>query len=179
MRASSRMACGFLNGIAVSADHRRLVVAEMDGACLADYDIAAGRRPEPARAARPRQRSPMASALIATERPGSRHLRRTPSCGSVAMVRSAGASPCPAAAHWPARSAAAERRTLFCLSAETSYEELRKGKSVSRIDVVEVDAPGDGYPEPPRRAKGPLQRLLGGSAFSLSSLSSSGCRPGS
>src|ERR1700677_166404 len=31
----------FPNGIAVSADHRRLVVAEMDGACLADYDIAA------------------------------------------------------------------------------------------------------------------------------------------
>ena len=29
----------FPNGIAVSADNRRLVVAEMDGACLADYDI--------------------------------------------------------------------------------------------------------------------------------------------
>jgi sugar lactone lactonase YvrE len=29
----------FPNGIAVSADHKRLVVAEMDGACLADYDI--------------------------------------------------------------------------------------------------------------------------------------------
>jgi hypothetical protein len=27
------------NGIAVSPDHRRLVVAEMDGECLADYDI--------------------------------------------------------------------------------------------------------------------------------------------
>ena len=32
----------FPNGIAVSADHRRLVVAEMDGGCLAEYDI--GRR---------------------------------------------------------------------------------------------------------------------------------------
>ncbi len=31
----------FPNGIAVSSDNRRLVVAEMDGACLADYDIAA------------------------------------------------------------------------------------------------------------------------------------------
>ena len=31
----------FPNGIAVSADNSRLVVAEMDGACLADYDIAA------------------------------------------------------------------------------------------------------------------------------------------
>nr|WP_312018187.1 SMP-30/gluconolactonase/LRE family protein [Bradyrhizobium semiaridum] len=39
-----------------------------------------------------------------------------------------------------------DRSTLFCLSAETSYEDLRKGKSVSRIDVVEVQTPGDGYP---------------------------------
>jgi sugar lactone lactonase YvrE len=31
----------FPNGIAVSADDRRLVVAEMDGECLADYDIEA------------------------------------------------------------------------------------------------------------------------------------------
>ena len=31
----------FPNGIAISADNRRLVVAEMDGACLAEYDIAA------------------------------------------------------------------------------------------------------------------------------------------
>jgi sugar lactone lactonase YvrE len=31
----------FPNGIAVSADHRRLVVAEMDGECLAEYDITA------------------------------------------------------------------------------------------------------------------------------------------
>jgi sugar lactone lactonase YvrE len=31
----------FPNGIAVSADHSRLVVAEMDGECLADYDIEA------------------------------------------------------------------------------------------------------------------------------------------
>ena len=31
----------FPNGIAVSADNRRLVVAEMDGGCLAEYDIEA------------------------------------------------------------------------------------------------------------------------------------------
>ena len=31
----------FPNGIAVSADHSRLVVAEMDGDCLTDYEIAA------------------------------------------------------------------------------------------------------------------------------------------
>ncbi|MGY2885606.1 sugar lactone lactonase YvrE [Bradyrhizobium sp. USDA 4524] len=47
----------FPNGIAVSSDHRRLVVAEMDGAGLAEYDIAPERRPEPARAVRQHQRS--------------------------------------------------------------------------------------------------------------------------
>jgi hypothetical protein len=33
------------------------------------------------------------------------------------------------------------------LSAATSYEELRQRKSSSRIDVVDVDVPGDGNPE--------------------------------
>ena len=39
-----------------------------------------------------------------------------------------------------------DRKTLFCLSAATSYEELRLGKSSSRIDVVMVDTEGSGYP---------------------------------
>jgi sugar lactone lactonase YvrE len=39
-----------------------------------------------------------------------------------------------------------ERRTLFCLSAATSYQELRQRKSSSRIDVVDVDIGGAGYP---------------------------------
>jgi hypothetical protein len=33
-----------------------------------------------------------------------------------------------------------------CLSAATSYEELRQRKSSARIDVVDVVTPGDGYP---------------------------------
>ena len=39
-----------------------------------------------------------------------------------------------------------ERRTLFCLSAATSYEELRQRKSSARIDVIDVEIPGVGYP---------------------------------
>jgi sugar lactone lactonase YvrE len=39
-----------------------------------------------------------------------------------------------------------ERKTLFCLSAATSYEELRQRKSSSRIDVVDVEVAGAGYP---------------------------------
>jgi sugar lactone lactonase YvrE len=39
-----------------------------------------------------------------------------------------------------------ERRTLFCLSAATSHEELRQRKSSARIDVVDVEVAGAGYP---------------------------------
>ena len=39
-----------------------------------------------------------------------------------------------------------EPRTLFCLSAATSYEELRQRKSSARIDVIDVEIPGVGYP---------------------------------
>jgi sugar lactone lactonase YvrE len=39
-----------------------------------------------------------------------------------------------------------ERRTLFCLSAATSPEELRQRKSSARIDVVDVEISGAGYP---------------------------------
>ena len=38
------------------------------------------------------------------------------------------------------------RRTLFCLSAATSHEELRQRKSSARIDVVDVEIPGAGNP---------------------------------
>jgi hypothetical protein len=40
----------------------------------------------------------------------------------------------------------AERWRLFCLSAATSYQELRQRKSSARIDVVDVEIAGAGYP---------------------------------
>jgi sugar lactone lactonase YvrE len=39
-----------------------------------------------------------------------------------------------------------ERRTLFCLSAATSPEEMRQRKSSARIDAVDVEIPGAGNP---------------------------------
>jgi sugar lactone lactonase YvrE len=135
----------FPNGIAVSADNSRLVVAEMDGACLADYDIAADgslnfrRRLEG-------MKSPdgicldqegavwVASfeedAFIRLSRDGD-ELQRIEVPGRRALACVLGG---------------AERRTLFCLSAETSYEELRQRKSSSRIDVVDVEIAGAGNP---------------------------------
>jgi sugar lactone lactonase YvrE len=135
----------FPNGIAVSADNDRLVVAEMDGACLADYDIA----PDGGLTLRGRfgsMKSPdgicldrdgavwVASftedAFIRLDREG-RELQRIEVPGRRALACVLGGP---------------ERRTLFCLSAATSYEELRQRKSSSRIDVVEVEVAGSGNP---------------------------------
>lgn len=135
----------FPNGIAVSSDHRRLVVAEMDGACLAEYDIAPdgglqlrgrlGRMNEPDGICLDRDGSVWAAsftedAFIRIGRDGAER-ERIAVPGRRALACALGG---------------AARRTLFCLSAATSYEELRRGKSASRIDIVEVVAQGDGYP---------------------------------
>jgi len=135
----------FPNGIAVSDDHRRLVVAEMDGGCLAEYDIP----PDGSLNFRSRfgtMKSPdgicldrdeavwVASfdedAFIRVHRDG-RELQRIELPGRRALACVLGG---------------AERRTLFCLSAATSYEELRQRKSSARIDTVDVEIPGAGYP---------------------------------
>jgi sugar lactone lactonase YvrE len=135
----------FPNGIAVSSDHRRLVVAEMDGGGLTDYDIAPdgglslrgsfGRISDPDGICLDRDgavwvASFTGDAFIRIGRDGEER-QRIAVPGRRALACALGG---------------ADRRTLFCLSAATSYEELRKGKSASRIDVVEVDVPGDGYP---------------------------------
>jgi sugar lactone lactonase YvrE len=135
----------FPNGIAVSADHRRLVVAEMDGACLADYDIAGdgglslrgrfGQMKSPDGICLDREGAVWVAAFeedafIRLDRDG-RELQRIETQGRRALACALGG---------------AERKTLFCLSAATSYEELRQRKSSSRVDIIDVACPGDGYP---------------------------------
>jgi sugar lactone lactonase YvrE len=135
----------FPNGIAVSADHKRLVVAEMDGGTLADYDIA----PDGALRLRGRIGRMQAPDGICLDRDGAvwvasfiedafirigrdgEELQRIAVPGRRALACALGGP---------------DRKTLFCLSAATSYEELRQGKSSSRIDVVVVDTEGSGYP---------------------------------
>jgi sugar lactone lactonase YvrE len=135
----------FPNGIAVSADNGRLVVAEMDGECLAEYDIA----PDGGLNFRRRfgnMKSPDGicldhsgavwvaafdeDAFIRLNRDG-RELQRIEVPGRRAIACALGGP---------------ERRKLFCLSAATSHQELRRGKSSARIDAVDVDIPGAGYP---------------------------------
>ena len=135
----------FPNGIAVSADNRRLVVAEMDGACLAEYDIDAdgglsfrrrfGSMKSPDGICLDREGATWVAsfdedAFIRVDRDG-HELQRIDVPGRRALACVLGGG---------------ERRTLYCLSAATSYEELRQRKSSSRIDVVDVAIPGDGYP---------------------------------
>ena len=135
----------FPNGIAVSSDHRRLVVAEMDGACLADYEMA----PDGGLHLRGRLGGMSDPDGICLDRDGAVWVA---SFNEDAFVRIGRDGVERQRIAVPGRRAlacalgGADRSTLFCLSAATSYEELRKGKSVSRIDVVEVDTPGDGYP---------------------------------
>jgi sugar lactone lactonase YvrE len=135
----------FPNGIAVSADHKRLVVAEMDGACLADYDIEAdgalrlrtrlGRMNDPDGICLDRDGAVWVAsftedAFIRIGRDGS-ELQRIAVPGRRALACALGGP---------------DRRTLFCLSAATSYVELRQRKSSSRIDVIEVETEGSGFP---------------------------------
>ena len=135
----------FPNGIAVSSDNSRLVVAEMAGACLAEYDIAAdgalklhgrfGSMKAPDGICLDADSAVWVAAFeedafIRLDRQG-RELQRIEVPGRRALACVLGGP---------------ERRTLFCLSAATSYEELRQRKSSSRIDVVEVAIPGAGNP---------------------------------
>jgi sugar lactone lactonase YvrE len=135
----------FPNGIAVSAENNRLVVAEMDAGCLADYEIMSdgGLRlrnrfaslKSPDGICLDREGSVWAAsfegdAFIRFDRQGQEQ-QRIEVPGRRALACALGG---------------AERRTLFCLSAATSYEELRQRKSSSRIDIVDVEIPGAGYP---------------------------------
>ena len=135
----------FPNGIAVSADNKRLVVAEMDGHCLAEYDIEANGGLK----FRRRFASMKSPDGICLDREGAVWVA---SFEEDAFIRVDTSGREVQRIHVPGRRALAcvlggdERRTLFCLSAATSYEELRQGKSSSRIDAVEVDVGGDGCP---------------------------------
>jgi sugar lactone lactonase YvrE len=135
----------FPNGIAVSADNSRLVVAEMDGECLAEYDISAdggltfrrrfGTMKSPDGICLDREGAVWAAsfdedAFIRIDRDGI-ELRRLEVPGRRAIACVMGGP---------------ERRTLFCLSAATSPEQLRQRRSSARIDAVDVETPGAGYP---------------------------------
>jgi sugar lactone lactonase YvrE len=135
----------FPNGIAISPNNSRLVVAEMDGECLAEYEIEAngnlnfrrrlGKVKVPDGICLDRAEAVWVAsfdedAFIRLDRDG-RELQRIEVPGRRAIACVLGG---------------AERRTLFCISAATSKEELHKGISSARIDTTEVEVAGAGYP---------------------------------
>jgi sugar lactone lactonase YvrE len=135
----------FPNGIAISADNSQLVVAEMEGDCLVEYDIEAdgslnfrrrlGNMKAPDGICLDHEGAVWVAsfdenAFIRLSREG-RELQRIKVPGRRAIACVLGGP---------------ERRTLFCLSAATSHEELRQRKSSARIDVVDVEISGTGYP---------------------------------
>jgi sugar lactone lactonase YvrE len=135
----------FPNGIAVSSKNDRLVVAEMEGDCLADYAI------EPDGSLSLRRRIGEISApdgicldcegaVWVAAFNGDAFLRIDQDGRERDRISVPGrrAIACVLGGH--------ERRTLYCLSADTSYARLAKGDSSARIDIAEVAVPGDGYP---------------------------------
>ncbi|MCG2628590.1 SMP-30/gluconolactonase/LRE family protein [Bradyrhizobium sp. WYCCWR 13023] len=135
----------FPNGIAISPDHRRLVVAEMDGECVADYEMA----PDGSLTFRRRLPCGKEPDGICLDHDGAvwvaaysedAFIRIDASGQELQRIAVPGRRAIACALGGP------EQRTLFCISAATSHEDLRRGKSSARIDTVTVDAPGAGYP---------------------------------
>jgi len=125
----------FPNGIAVSADNRGLAEydVEADGSLNFRGRFGSMKSPDGIcldREGAVRVASFDEDAFIRVGRDG-RELRRIEVPGRRALACVLGGE---------------DRRTLFCLSAATSYEELRQRKSSARIDAIDLEIPGAGYP---------------------------------
>ena len=135
----------FPNGIAISGDGRELVVAESDGNCLSHFKINGDatlrfvRRfcsfGEPDGICFDRENCVWTAlfkedAFVRVDLEG-HVLQRVPAAGGRGVA-------CVLGGH--------ERRTLYCLSAETTHENLMRGKSSARIDAIEVGIAGAGFP---------------------------------
>ena len=135
----------FPNGIAVSEGGKRLVVAESSGNCLSEFAIQSdgalgshrrfGSFKEPDGICLDREGAMWVSlfqedAFVRVDANG-KELDRIEIRGRRAIACALGGD---------------DRRTLFCISAETSHEDLMHGKSKAWLDAVEVDVAGAGFP---------------------------------
>jgi sugar lactone lactonase YvrE len=136
---------GFPNGIAVSGDGTRLVVAESSGDCLSEFRIERdgslspprrfGSFDEPDGVCLDEQGYAWVAlfsedAFVRVE-PGGRVVERIPTPGRRAIACCFGG---------------ADRRSLFCITAETTHEDLMRGRSTSNIEVTDVEVGGGGSP---------------------------------
>jgi sugar lactone lactonase YvrE len=135
----------FPNGIALTGDGKTLIVAESRADRLAEYSVAKdgsltfvrrfGKIGEPDGICLDREGAVWVAAFkedafVRLSRDGKELARiETPGRRAVACVLGGD-----------------DGRTLFCVTAETTHEDLLKGRSQSRVDVVSVNVPGDGSP---------------------------------
>jgi sugar lactone lactonase YvrE len=135
----------FPNGIAVSELGGRMIVAESDGNRLAEFAVASdgsldlkkrcGSFIEPDGICLDREGAVWTSlfqedAFVRVDKMG-RILDRISVKGRRAVACALGGE---------------DRRTLFCITAITTHEDLMRGKSSARIDTLRVEIPGTGFP---------------------------------
>src|SRR5262245_23411173 len=134
----------FPNGIAVAPDNRTLVVAESDGDCLSEFEILAdgvlvfrrryGLIGEPDGLCLDSEGGVWVAAfkedaVVRLDRDGRITERIAVPGRGIACVLGGG-----------------DRRDRYCISAETTHEDLRRGRSTSRVDAIRVSIPGAGNP---------------------------------
>jgi sugar lactone lactonase YvrE len=134
----------FPNGIALSADNRHLIVAESHGDCLSEFDVGADgvltfhRRfaqvGEPDGICLDREGGVWIGAfkedaVIRVDRDG--HMTDRIALPGRGIACALGGE---------------DRRSLFCISAQTTHEDLARGVSTSRVDMIRVSIPGAGHP---------------------------------
>lgn len=138
------------NGMVITPDGKRLIVAETFGRCLTTFDITAdGRLTE--------QRPFADSAALGGILPDGICLdveggvwAGSPVTSEFVRVEEGGAIthriPVPGKWGVACMLGGEDRRTLFLCTAETTWQDLGQGKSVGWIETARVDVPGAGLP---------------------------------
>lgn len=139
----------FPNGMVITPDGRRLIVAETFGRCLTAFDVAsdgslADRRPFAdlgVAGALPDGICLDAEGAIWVASPATSEFVRVTEGGSI-LER------IPVPDKWAVACTLGEedRRTLFLCTARTTLQDLAQGKSAGSIEMIRVDVPGAGLP---------------------------------
>jgi len=134
----------FPNGIAISADNRNLIVAESSGDCLSQFEVGS----DGALTFRRRFAHVGEPDGICLDREGGVWIGAFKEDAVIRVDREGHITDRIAL---PGRGIACtlggdDRRSLFCISAQTTHEDLVRGVSTSRVDMIRVSIPGAGHP---------------------------------
>jgi len=134
----------FPNGIAISSDNRNLIVAESNGDCLSQFEVGS----DGALTFRRRFAHIGEPDGICLDREGGVWIGAFKEDAVLRVDREGHITDRIAL---PGRGVACalggeDRRSLFCISAQTTHEDLARGVSTSRLDMIRVTIPGAGHP---------------------------------